>query len=177
MTSIGKNLHLSQGFRQPQVLNPVKTENKQNIEVYSANIEIVQLSLQVRTGTKEQLTSQNALFHFNRLSHEDKELLAFEGTPISELSADEAAELIGADGFFGIAKTSQRIIDFVIQGAGGDVERLKAGREGVLDGFAQAEKAWGGKLPDISHETLAKSLEAIDEKIHELGGSVVDLST
>jgi len=60
---------------------------------------------------------------------------------------------------------------------GDDLERLKAGREGVLRGFKEAEKSWNGSLPDISHETLAKSLEAIDEKIRELGGSVVDLLT
>ncbi len=64
----------------------------------------------------------------------------------------------------------------VIQGAGNDLERLKAGREGVLKGFKEAEKAWGGKLPEITYETLTKSLGAIDDKIMGLGGSVVDLS-
>lgn len=62
-------------------------------------------------------------------------------------------------------------------GADDDLKRLKSGREGVLRGFNEAEKAWGGKLPDISYETMAKSLEVIDEKIRELGGSVLDLST
>ncbi len=41
-----------------------------------------------------------------------------ENTPISELSADEATALVQEDGYFGIDKTSQRIIDFVIKGAG-----------------------------------------------------------
>ncbi|MCP4974578.1 MAG: hydrogenase-4 component G, partial [Maribacter sp.] len=36
------------------------------------------------------------------------------------------------------------------------------------------EKAWGGKLPKISYETLAKSIDAIDEKLREHGESAVD---
>ena len=65
----------------------------------------------------------------------------------------------------------------MIKGAGNDIDRLRAGREGVLRGFREAEKTWSGKLPDISYETITKSLEAIDEKIRELGESVIDLST
>ncbi|MBF0235812.1 MAG: hydrogenase-4 component G [Desulfamplus sp.] len=85
--------------------------------------------------------------------------------------------LFGEDGHWGVAKTSRRISEFVLKGAGEDLERLKAGREGMLRGFQEAEKAWGGKLPEISYETMEKSLGAIDEKIRELGGSVIDLST
>jgi len=67
-------------------------------------------------------------------------------------------------------------LDFVIKGAGNDIDRLRAGREGILRGFREAEKAWGGMLPDISYQTITKSLEAIDEKIRKSGGSVVDIS-
>jgi hypothetical protein len=35
---------------------------------------------------------------------------------------------------------------------------------------------WGGKLPDISHETLDKSLAKIDERITALGGNILDAS-
>lgn len=133
-------------------------------------------SLQIQTGAKQNVADQNALFHFTRLSDTEKENLTYDGTPISELSVEDAKSLVDPDGYFGIDKTSQRIADFVLNGAGDDIEQLKAGREGVLNGFAEAEKAWGGKLPEISYDTLAKSLEAIDEKIGELGGSVVDLT-
>ncbi len=103
--------------------------------------------------------------------------MLYNGNPISELTTEEAAELVSDKGYFGVSQTSQRIIDFVLKGAGDDIERLKSGREGILQGFKEAEKAWGGKLPEISYETLAKSLESIDEKIRKNGGSVVDLST
>lgn len=139
--------------------------------------EIVQFRFQIQTDTRQHLNNQHAIFNFNQMNKEDKAALFYNDTPISELSADEAQELISADGYFGIDKTSQRIAGFVINGAGNDIDRLKAGREGVLKGFNEAEKAWGGTLPDISYKTLEKSLETIDKKIRDFGGSVIDLSS
>ncbi len=144
---------------------------------YSIKNEVFQFSFQIKTDTRQSLSDQNAILNFSNLRAEDKDAFFYNGTPISKLSVDKALELVSADGYFGVDKTSQRIVDFVINGAGDNIDRLKAGREGILRGFAEAEKLWGGKLPDISYETLSKSLENIDEKIREYGGSVLDLST
>ena len=73
-----------------------------------------------------------------------------------------------------MAQTSSRIADFVLAGAGDDVEKLQAGREGIIRGYEQAQKAWGGELPDISEETLQKALEKIDKKLSELGVNVLE---
>ncbi|NDY73544.1 hydrogenase-4 component G [Desulfobacter hydrogenophilus] len=147
-----------------------------SVSTYSMQTEIVQFSLQVRTETQHNIGTQNAFTNFSLLDQDLKSSLIYNDTPISELSPEQADELVSENGYFGVDKTSQRIADFVIKGAGDDMEKLKSGREGVLKGFKEAEKAWGGKLPEISYETLAKSLETIDEKIQENGGSVVDLS-
>jgi hypothetical protein len=100
--------------------------------------------------------------------------LGYTGKPITELTQEEASALVSEDGFFGVEQTSSRSIDFVLSFAGDDIELLKEGRAGMVEGFKQAEELWGGKLPDISYETQEKILEAIDAKIEELGGSVVD---
>jgi hypothetical protein len=47
----------------------------------------------------------------------------------------------------------------------------------VQKGFQDAEQAWGGKLPEISYQTLNKALERIDARIQELGGALVDVRT
>lgn len=146
------------------------------VSKYSVETEIIRFSLQVRADTQYNIEAQNALAHFSQLDQDLKSSLIYNGHPVSELSPDEATELVSEDGYFGVDQTSQRITDFVIKGAGDDIDRLKTGREGILKGFKEAEKAWGGKLPEISYKTLAKSLETIDEKIRENGGSVVDLS-
>ncbi|MDD3344059.1 MAG: hydrogenase-4 component G [Sulfurospirillaceae bacterium] len=100
--------------------------------------------------------------------------IGYNGKAIGDLSQDEAKALVADDGFFGISKTSERIADFVINGAGDDVEKLKAGRSGMLQGFSEAESLWGGKLPDISYTTMQKALEKVDARLSELGANVLD---
>ncbi|EDZ62445.1 hypothetical protein SMGD1_0574 [Sulfurimonas gotlandica GD1] len=100
--------------------------------------------------------------------------IGYEGKPIAELSQEEAAELVSEDGIFGIKQTSERIANFVINGAGGDEERLRAGREGMLQGFKDAENMWGGELPEISQKTMQAATEMVDKAMHDLGFSIIN---
>lgn len=100
--------------------------------------------------------------------------IGYDGKPIAELSKDEAAKLVSEDGIFGIKQTSQRIADFVTNGAGGNEDMLRAGREGMLQGFKDAEKAWGDKLPDISQQTMQKATELVDKVMNDLGFGVLN---
>ena len=100
--------------------------------------------------------------------------IGYEGKPIASLSQDEAAELVSEDGFFGVKQTSERIASFVVMGASGDEEMLREGKKGILQGFDEAEKMWGGKLPDIAYETISKAVEMIDKALVEGGFSILD---
>lgn len=100
--------------------------------------------------------------------------IGYEGKPIAELSQDEAAELVSEDGIFGIEQTSERIANFVINGAGGDEDRLRAGREGMLQGFKEAEAMWGGELPEISQKTMQAATEMVDKAMYDLGFSILN---
>lgn len=100
--------------------------------------------------------------------------VGYEGKPIAELSQDEAAALVAEDGIFGITQTSERIANFVINGAGGDEDRLRAGREGMLQGFKEAEAMWGGELPEISQQTMQAATEMVDKAMHDLGYSILN---
>jgi hypothetical protein len=86
----------------------------------------------------------------------------------------DAEKLISENGYFGIKQTSGRIAEFVLNGGGDDIEKLKAGREGMLRGFKEAEKVWGGRLPEISYSTIEQALKQIDDKIYSLQGSIID---
>ena len=110
------------------------------------------------------------------LSGLDFASIGYNGKSLNELSSDEADDLISENGFFGIVNTADRIASFVLNGAGDDVERLKAGREGAAKGFEDAKKIWGGELPEISQKTIEKTLETLDKKITELGGNVLNVS-
>lgn len=101
------------------------------------------------------------------------ESIGYTGGPIAELSQDEAAELVSEDGFFGVSKAAERIAGFVLNGAGNEESLLRAGREGILQGFKEAEAIWGDTLPDISYQTINKAVEMIDSRLHKLGYSVL----
>ena len=100
--------------------------------------------------------------------------IGYEGKPIAELSQSEAAELVSEDGLFGIKQTSERIANFVINGSNGDEDRMRAGREGMLQGFKEAEAMWGGKLPEISQKTMQAAIEMVDKAMNDLGFSILD---
>ncbi|MDQ7043073.1 MAG: hypothetical protein Q9M34_06025 [Sulfurimonas sp.] len=100
--------------------------------------------------------------------------VGYEGKPIAELSQAEAGALVSEDGFFGIKQTSERIANFVISGAGEDEDRLRAGREGMLQGYKDAESMWGGTLPEISQKTMQAALELVDKEMNSLGFSILN---
>ena len=96
------------------------------------------------------------------------ESIGYEGKALSQLSQGEAKDLVSDAGFFGIDATSQRVTSFVINMTGDNLEALQESRDGLVQGFEQAQKLFGGDLPDISVKTQEKSLEIIDAKIAEL---------
>jgi len=82
---------------------------------------------------------------------------------LDTLSQEDAEELIAEDGYFGVEKTSERIVQFAIGVAGGDPARINAIREGVDKGFQEAYDAFGGWLPDISYDTY----DAVMQKLND----------
>ncbi|MGL1930157.1 MAG: hypothetical protein OCC45_00150 [Desulfotalea sp.] len=90
---------------------------------------------------------------------------------IETITQEEATELVSDEGYFGVENTAQRMFDFAVKVAGDDPTRLDAIVTGMRDGFAQAEEAWGGTLPDISYETR----DAIETKLKEWSGQDVEL--
>ena len=75
---------------------------------------------------------------------------------LGQASADDIAraqELVSEDGFFGVRQTSERLLEFARAYAGNDVARIERMQAAFERGFANAERAWGGNLPEISHQT------------------------
>ncbi len=81
---------------------------------------------------------------------------------LSNISRNEAQELIEDEGYFGVEQTSNRIVDFAIGLSGGDPSRLEAIKQGVEQGFQEALDAFGGWLPEISYQTYDAVMEKLD---------------
>lgn len=97
--------------------------------------------------------------------------IGYTGKPILDLTQDEAKELVGENGFFGITQTSDRVANFVFNFAGDDLDKLQKGRDGIVQGFEEANKLFGGNLPEISYKTQERTLALIDERMNELKGN------
>jgi hypothetical protein len=96
------------------------------------------------------------------------ESIGYEGKALDQLTQGEAKALVSQGGFFGIDETSSRVTSFVLNMTGDNLESLQESRKGLVQGFEEAQKLFGGELPDISVKTQAKSLEIVDAKIAEL---------
>lgn len=149
--------------------------NKSAVEVsLSMNAQIILFAMDAQERSSNNMQAQNSILNFLSGKKTEGELslqdIGYEGKPITELSKEEASELVSEDGFFGVDQTSQRVADFVLGFSGDNLEILEKGREGIVKGFEDAQKMWGGELPEISHQTQARTLELIDAKIAEIKG-------
>lgn len=159
------------------VIKPIYTEkiSKEEVKEIKAQLKentlaLVMNSTNIQVGVTQKNSFEAQYEDFQSFLKE----VGYEGKPIAELSQDEAKALVAEDGFFGVGQTSDRIADFVINGSGGEESLIRAGREGMLLGFQQAEDMWGGKLPDISQQTMKAAIEKVDRAMIEAGFSILD---
>lgn len=79
------------------------------------------------------------------------------------LTPENAQALIGDDGYFGVEKTSERIVQFAIGIAGGDPARMESIQQGIDNGFQEALQAFGNWLPTISYDTYDRVMQKLDD--------------
>lgn len=172
-TQIGENIDKKEGKSIQEAIN------KSAFEVtLSMNAQIILFALNASDMTKGSSLAQGALEGSQEildfLSAKESESgmslsnIGYTGKPITELSSQEANELLGDDGFFGITQTSDRVANFVFSFSNDDIEILEKGRAGVVQGFEEANKLFGGQLPEISYKTQERTLALIDERINSL---------
>ncbi len=75
----------------------------------------------------------------------------------------KAQEAISEDGYWGVKQTSDRIVSFATALAGDDPDALEEMKEAFIKGYKQAEKQWGGELPEISQKTYDAVMEKFDK--------------
>ena len=98
-------------------------------------------------GMAKEIVSDQATGYQNTL----KQLL--QNNKIGSKDIEQAKVNIAEQGYWGISKTSNRIIKFAKCISSSDPELAMKLKEGFIKGFEAAEKAWGGQLPSICYET------------------------
>ena len=81
----------------------------------------------------------------------------------------QAEKDISEDGYWGVKQTSERILDFATALTGGDPSQIEKMRAAFKKGYEQAEKTWGGKLPDISKQTYDAVMAGFDKMAEDAG--------
>lgn len=84
-----------------------------------------------------------------------------------KFSAEDIAQAqkdTAEDGYWGVEQTSDRIVQFATALTGGDPDKLDSMIAAFEKGYAEAEKQWGGSLPDLAQKTR----EAVLKKFQDL---------
>ncbi|MBQ9492423.1 MAG: hypothetical protein IJR54_01645 [Oscillibacter sp.] len=78
-----------------------------------------------------------------------------------------AKEAIADGGYWSAEKTSERFIKYAKALTGGDPAKAEAMREAFRKGYKEAEKAWGGQLPELAQKTYDATMKLFDEWAQE----------
>jgi hypothetical protein len=86
-----------------------------------------------------------------------------QGLQVDDTTRAAAQQAVSDDGYWGVKQTAARAVDFAISLSGGDTAKLKTLKGAIEEGYSQAEKAWGGSLPDICMQTKDAIMKGLDE--------------
>ena len=90
-------------------------------------------------------------------------ILDGEMVEIDEETRAEANSLISEGGEFSVENTATRLFDFAVAVSGGDKSKIEELKGFIKQGFEDAEKIFGGTLPDISYKTYDLTMQKLDE--------------
>lgn len=74
-----------------------------------------------------------------------------------------AQESISEDGYWGVNKTSNRLVSMAIALSGGDTSKADEMMAAIQKGYDRATSAWGKELPDICKDTLEATKQKMDD--------------
>lgn len=121
---------------------------------------------QLKTLVEKLITKQSSTFSIADMSEEVFWNKIREGDfEVDEATRKQAQEDISEDGYWGVKQTSERLLSFAKALTGGDASKAEEMREAIQKGFKEAEKLWGGELPEISSQTYDAVMKGIDEWI------------
>ncbi len=151
------------------VYEPSKDSVNVPIKKYVQNTELVnkmkadaeEHSKQLRNIVEKMMTKQSQT---SGIANGDMwKFLASGKFEVDEATKLQAQQDISEDGYWGVKQTSGRILDFATALTGGDPSKIEDMRAAFKKGYEQAEKTWGGELPEISKKTYDAVMAGFDK--------------
>lgn len=150
----------------------VYEKNTDSTKKYKPNAELIarmkadadERTAQFRSLVEKMMTQQGSAV--GKADNMWKFLAGGNFTVTADVKAQAQAD-IADDGYWGVNKTSDRIIDFAKALTGGDPDKIETMRKAFEKGFKQATGAWGKDLPDISNKTYSAVMDKFDKWAEE----------
>ena len=124
----------------------------------------------VDSDTIERLKSENEQRMANlvpqMLGKQINETNILEALHTGKFSAEDieqAKKDTAEDGYWGVEQTSDRLVKFAVALTGGDPDKLDSMIEAFEKGYAEAEKQWGGDLPELTQRTREATLKKFQD--------------
>lgn len=154
------------------VYEPSKDSANVPVKKYVQNTELInkmkadseEHTKQLQNIVQQLMTKQGQTFS---VANDMWQFLASGKFEVDEATKKQAQEDVSEDGYWGVKQTSNRILDFATALTGGDPSKIEDMRKAFEKGYKQAEKTWGGELPEISKQTYDAVMAGFDKMAEE----------
>ena len=150
-----------------------KSEGSSNVSAKNMSVDRDALVAQLKADSEAQVKSLMDIVNktisgqgkaFSMASGDDMwKFLASGNFTVDAETKAQAQKDIAEDGYWGVEKTSDRIVDFAKALSGGDEKKADELIGAFKKGFEQATKAWGRDLPSISNDTLSAANKLFED--------------
>lgn len=153
-----------------------KTTTKKTYTQNTAMVEKLKADADARTAQLRSLVEKMMTKQGHTIGTADDmwKFLASGDFTVDPATKAQAQADIAEDGYWGVEKTSERIIDFAKALTGGDPDLIDKMQDAFEKGFKEATKSWGKELPEISQKTYDAVMEKFEAWRNETTNPTVE---
>ncbi|MHC1761293.1 MAG: hypothetical protein AB9917_17625 [Negativicutes bacterium] len=145
-------------------LNEINRQVEMKMSSLRAIVENLAAVQIVKTGESKGLSYDQIMEKYD-----GKLKMFYQNLKVDEETRLNAQQDILKNGFWGVKQASERAIAFAKALSGGDPSKIALLKSSVEEGYAAAEKTWGGELPEICKQTKEATLKGLDVWAKEAG--------
>jgi len=157
-----------------QVLNSADNIDFLKDQIKLGTNNMLYQSTAIQAGLLSTMHGENSFATGGDDYHSFLEQINYTGTPLTQLSAEEATSLMAKEGMFGVDQTSQRLANYVMDSANGNHDLALVGREVLNDGLQNTQDIFGPVVTNPLQQTIQAASELLDNKMFDSGIFLLD---